>query len=83
MRESDIKRKQAQQQIDNLCNAYKAVFDSDVGKKVYEDLRLFCGQDSPSVCEQHPDALQTMFNEGKRRVFLRIQGFSNRKVTNE
>ena len=43
------------------------------GKKVMKDLEVFCNFISTSVCEQQPNAMQTMFNEGKRRVILRIK----------
>jgi hypothetical protein len=49
---------------------------------VLKDLEIFCGFHSTSVCEQHPNTLQTFFAEGKRRVFLRIQSMLRRK-TNE
>lgn len=74
-----------QQKIENekkraeLTNAYKRLFTSDDGKKVCEDLERFCGQNRTSVCEQSPDAYQTMFQEGKRRVFLRIKAMLEKK----
>jgi len=63
--------------------AYQAVFETDNGKLVLEDLKSFCGFENCSVCEQNPNSLQTHFNEGKRRVFLRILSQINRKVTDE
>jgi len=51
---------------------YKDVFCSAKGLKVLEDLKSFCGFERSSVCEQEPNALQTMYCEGKRRVYLRI-----------
>ncbi len=69
-----------QQQIENekerkeLQRAYKRFSMTDDGKKILGDLERFCGQNRSSVCEQSPDFLQTHFNEGKRRVYLRIKG---------
>lgn len=77
-----------QQKLDNekkrreLAQAYKRLSMTDDGKIVFEDLEWFCGQNRPSVCEQSPDSLQTHFNEGKRRVYLRINGMTKEK-TNE
>jgi len=62
-----------------LAQAYKRLFQTDDGKTVQEDLEKFCGFRKPSVSEQRPNALQTHFNEGKRRVYLRIDGFSRSK----
>lgn len=73
-----------QQKADNekkrreLARAYKRLFRTDDGKMVAKDLDSFCGFHRPSVSEQNPNALQTHFNEGKRRVFLRIDGFLHR-----
>jgi len=56
-----------------LRQAYKRLFNTDDGKIVLKDLKVFCGQNRTSVCEQAPNELQTFFSEGKRRVFLRIE----------
>ncbi len=61
-----------QKQQKELKQVYKRLFMTDDGKKVFENLQWFCGQDRPSMCEQSPNPYQTAFNEGKRRVFLRI-----------
>lgn len=58
-----------------LERAYKRFSKTDDGKVILEDLERFCGQNRPSASEQSPNSLQTHFNEGKRRVFLRINGF--------
>ncbi len=65
-----------------LKHAYKRLSKTDDGKMVFEDLRSFCGQDRVSVCEQNPNALQTMFAEGKRRVYLRINGMIKKENEN-
>lgn len=62
-----------------LAQAYKRLFQEDDGKIVLKDLEKFCGFHTTSVCEQSPNALQTFFSEGKRRVILRIQGFLRRE----
>ena len=64
-----------------LIRNYKNVFESESGKKVLDDLVQFCGQDRSSVNEQVFNENQTMFCEGKRRVYLHIQSILNRKVT--
>lgn len=64
-----------------LTHAYKRLFASDDGKVVLEDLERFCGFYSTSTNNQW-NPYQTMFAEGKRRVFLRISQFM-RKRENE
>lgn len=61
-----------------LVHAYKRLFQTDDGKKVYADMELFCGflKTSTNV-EWNP--YQTMFAEGKRRVFLRMISMMNHK----
>ena len=67
-----------QQQIENekkrneLMGAYFRLFNSEDGVIVLKDIARFCHRDSSCVCEQSPDALQTMHESGKRRVILRI-----------
>jgi hypothetical protein len=51
---------------------YSRCFGTEDGKKVLADLKKFCNYEATSVCEQAPNALQTMFSEGKRRVILRV-----------
>jgi len=55
-----------------LAESYRLVAMTDAGKTIFADLIDFCGQDKPSVCEQNPNDSQTNYNEGKRRVWLRI-----------
>jgi len=49
---------------------YRAVFTGPAGKRALADLYRFCGMGSPSFVPGRPD--ETAFNEGRRRVFLRI-----------
>ena len=65
-----------------LKQAYFRLFNTDDGKVILKDLRSFCGQDRSSVCEQSPNESQTMFSEGKRRVFLRITGMAKKENEN-
>ena len=65
-----------------LKHAYKRLSKTDDGKMVFEDLEKFCGFMNTSVSEQNPNALQTMFAEGKRRVFLRINGMVKKENEN-
>lgn len=57
------------QDIINRKRNYEAVFKSVQGKAVLSDLIKFCGLYDPSFTG---NAEQTAFNEGKRRVALRI-----------
>lgn len=59
-------------------HAYKRFAKTDDGKIIIADLESYCGFRRPSYNEQSPNALQTHINEGKRRVYLRIDGFINR-----
>lgn len=61
--------------LEETKTAYQKVFTSDAGKIVLDNLEKFCGYNSPSVNEQSPNELQTFYNEGKRRVILRIHSF--------
>jgi len=64
-----------------LASAYKRLFtSSDDGKKVLKDLKLFCGFKKTSVTLDNPNAHRTMYLEGMRRVFLRINSFM--EITN-
>ena len=63
--------------------AYKRFAMSDDGKIIMEDLESFCGFRRISFNEQTPNALQAAINEGKRRVYLRFDGFINQKMEKE
>ena len=65
---------------DKITSAYKHLFETENGKVVLSDLESFCGYNRSSVCEQHPDTNQTMYAEGKRRVYLRIRNILDRKL---
>jgi len=64
---------------EELVRAYKRLFATDDGRVVKKDLESFCNANKSSVCEHNPNALQTHYEEGKRRVILRIHGFLRRK----
>ena len=49
---------------------YRAAFAGAAGRRTLADLYRFCGMGSPSFVPGRPD--ETAFNEGRRRVFLRI-----------
>ncbi len=51
---------------------YVDTFSSPVGERVLADLHEFCGAGKQSYVA---DPYQTAYNEGMRRVYLRIQGF--------
>ncbi len=63
--------------------AYKRFAMSDDGKVILEDLESFCGFRRIAFNEQSPNALQAAINEGKRRVYLRFDGFINQKTEKE
>lgn len=50
---------------------YAAVFGTEAGTRVLNDLYRFCHMDQPSFAA---DPFITAFNEGQRRVFLRLVG---------
>lgn len=52
--------------------AYREVFTGEHGDVVFADLFDFCGARKPSFVPGSAD--ETAFNEGKRRVMLRILG---------
>lgn len=52
---------------------YRAVFETEDGKWVLADLAKFCGAFDTSMVPNDPFA--TCFNEGSRRVYLRIRRF--------
>lgn len=79
MTEDEIKQAENKKKQSELVHAYKRLFATDDGKIIGADLECFCGQNRCSVAEQCPDAYQTMFAEGKRRVYLRIIGFLRKK----
>ena len=54
-----------------LKQTYFRLFNTDDGKAVLEDLESFCGFLKTSTNVEY-NPYQTMFAEGKRRVFLRI-----------
>lgn len=58
--------------LEKLKKRYRQVFETDEGRDVLADLEKFCNYNNTCVCEPKPDALQTFFNEGKRRVILRV-----------
>ncbi len=72
-----VKAENEKRQLEKT-QAYKRLFMTDDGKIVKADLEVFCGFRRPSYSEQKPNALQTATNEGKRRVYLRIDGFINK-----
>ena len=69
-----------QEKNDDIALKYQHLFASANGIKVLADLEEYCGQNKSSVCIQSPDHLQTMFCEGKRAVWLKIDRMLKRKV---
>lgn len=82
MTEDEQIKAENEKQQKELARSYKRFSKTDDGKIIIKDLVRFCGQNRPSVCEQSPNSLQTHFNEGKRRVYLRIESMIKRKEDN-
>lgn len=57
--------------VKKLKKNYKQTFDTESGKKVLADLAKFCNYNNTSV-EEPINEFKTVFNEGKRRAYLRI-----------
>lgn len=58
-------------------NLYKEAFRTAAGKAVLKDLEQFCHANNVTYVIGDPH--HTAFNEGMRRVYLRIQSFINNK----
>lgn len=65
--------------LDKLARDFQTVYSTEAGKALFDELKRYCGQDSISVPSDF-DIHKTLFNEGKRDVFLRFNGILNRKV---
>lgn len=79
MTEDEVKKAENEKIQKERRQAYKRFAQTDDGKLILKDLESFCGFHNTSVSEQSPDAYQTFFAEGKRRVYLRINSFIRRK----
>ena len=60
------------ERIQKIRNDYEAAFSSPQGERVLSDLRIFCGATKSSF---DSDPYQTAYNEGLRRVWLRIESY--------
>ena len=74
MIEAEKQQAENEKRVKELKHAYGRMSKTDDGKMVMADLEKFCGFWNTSVSEQDPNAMQTMFAEGKRRVYLRMIG---------
>ncbi len=57
--------------------AFKRIFLTDDGKVLKKFLEARCNVDKTTVCMSNPNALQTHFEEGKRKVYLDIMWYLN------
>jgi hypothetical protein len=64
-------------QLNKLTETYKRLFSGPDGETVLNDLLKFCHFMQPTFVAESP--CETSFNEGKRRVALRILSYLNRK----
>ena len=62
--------------MSNIRNDYYNLFNSTLGKDVLADLKKFCHHESPTYVVGDP--MHTAYNEGMRRVLLRILSFSSK-----
>lgn len=69
----DATRKKQKESLSRKRAAYREFFNSEAGKEVLRDLWDFCFAMKPTAVISDPHA--TFFNEGKRRVWLRIFSF--------
>ena len=78
MIEAEQQNAENEKKRQELMQAYKRLFQTDDGKMILEDLERFCGFLKTSTNVQW-NPYQTMFSEGKRRVFLRIDSMLRRR----
>ncbi|KKN47745.1 hypothetical protein LCGC14_0659790 [marine sediment metagenome] len=60
-----------------ITQALKRIWMSDDGKVLDKLLRKKCHVENTSVCVSNPNAQQTAFNEGMRKVYLDIMWYIN------
>ncbi len=60
-----------------ITQALKRIWMSDDGKVLDKLLRRKCNVENSSVCVSTPNAQQTAFNEGMRKVYLDIMWYIN------
>lgn len=78
MTEAELQQLENEKKRKELAQAYRRLSMTDDGKTILKDLESFCGFNNTSTnVEWNP--YQTMFAEGKRRVFLRINNLIRRK----
>lgn len=65
------------EEVNKLVETYKRVFSGPDGETVLKDLLKFGHFLQPTFVAESP--CETSYNEGKRRVILRILSFLNRK----
>jgi len=66
MIEADKIKQENEKKREELRRSYQRLFNTDDGKIVLNDLRLFCGQDRTSVCEQVPVGFFFVYNQCSR-----------------
>ena len=60
-----------------ITEALKRIWMSDDGKVLDKLLRRKCNVENSSVCPSNPNAQQTAFNEGMRKVYLDLTWYIN------
>ncbi|KKM95705.1 hypothetical protein LCGC14_1185490 [marine sediment metagenome] len=73
---ADEKAKNEKRQLE-LTQAFKRIFLTDDGKILKNFLEKGCNVNVSSVCISNPNALQTHFAEGKRKVYLDLMWYLN------
>jgi hypothetical protein len=74
MTEDEVKAMNSEEAVKAMRNAYAQVFSGDTGKLVLKDLSVFCASEDSTVRSKPIDPYDVVYNEGMRRVYLRIKG---------
>lgn len=63
--------------MNEIDTVYKRLFATDDGKRVLNDLRSFCHDNSTTVSVQGQQPFDVFLREGRRQVYLRISQKGN------
>ena len=66
-------------QNEKYTQAFKRIWMSDDGKVLDEFLKRKCKVNDSSVCLSNPNAQQTAFNEGMRKVYLDLMWYKEER----
>lgn len=79
MSEVDEARRAQQDRLIERAREYRRTFggDSQPAQRVLDDLRVFCHASSTTFEIEDPGGRTSAMLEGRRQVWLRIQGYLN------